>query len=311
MPATDPAERRSVIRGAIECAIGLNPTVRPRQAAPLVASVWRIVEPALAQRDRQINAVLDVLDDMDYSTEARQWAQQLRAALRIHPAATRPPIAWCGASTPDLGVGTPMGPCVLRHGHDGPVHQAASGAKWWPEQTLEVRDLTPPRRISTELADEAAADGAGLYEALMEMFGGLLPPHETAPLCWCGAQPFAGGVIHNPGCAWKNQRVPADPGPLREVAAQALGEEQPAAADAEYDALKAAYLEATTTGAHRVTVLEPDPAAEAHAVVQAVTRQQLHDAIRTLARTDRPWWDGELRRMARLEGRTSFLGGRR
>lgn len=95
---------------------------------------------------------------------------------------------------------------------------------------------------------------------------------------------------------------------------QVLIDQQPtpeAAADPEYDALKAAYLNAVATGAHRVTVLEPDPAADAHAVVQAVTRAQLHDAIRTLARMDRPWWDGELRRMARLEGRTSFLGGRR
>lgn len=25
----------------------------------------------------------------------------------------------------------PAGPCVLRHGHDGPVHQGANGAQWW------------------------------------------------------------------------------------------------------------------------------------------------------------------------------------
>jgi hypothetical protein len=154
MPTPDPAERRHIIRGAIECAIGLNPTVRPRQAAPLVVSVWRIVEPALAQRDRQIAAVRDVLDAMDNTTGARLWAQQLHAALGTRPGAARPPIAWCGASMPGYGA-EPIGPCVLRHGHDGPVHQAASGAKWWPEQTLDVVDLTPPMPISTQLLDDA------------------------------------------------------------------------------------------------------------------------------------------------------------
>lgn len=44
-------------------------------------------------------------------------------------------IASCGASTADgiNGPGTAtIGPCILRHGHDGPVHEAANGAKWWP-----------------------------------------------------------------------------------------------------------------------------------------------------------------------------------
>lgn len=59
------------------------------------------------------------------------------------------------------------------------------------------------------------------------------------------------------------------------------------------------------------TLLERDPRAAARDTVGAVTREQLHDAIRTLARMDRPWWDGELRRMARLEGHTSLLGGHR
>jgi hypothetical protein len=41
------------------------------------------------------------------------------------------PTAWCGASA-HTGFTHPVGPCVLRAGHDGPVHQAADGAKWWP-----------------------------------------------------------------------------------------------------------------------------------------------------------------------------------
>ncbi len=37
----------------------------------------------------------------------------------------------CGASMYALG-GDPVGPCILRASHDGPVHQDATGAKWWP-----------------------------------------------------------------------------------------------------------------------------------------------------------------------------------
>lgn len=36
----------------------------------------------------------------------------------------------CGASMPGAFVGTMLGPCVLRHRHDGPTHQAADGSKW-------------------------------------------------------------------------------------------------------------------------------------------------------------------------------------
>lgn len=59
------------------------------------------------------------------------------------------------------------------------------------------------------------------------------------------------------------------------------------------------------------TLLERDPRTAAHGTVGTVPRGQLHDAIRTLARMDRPWWDAELCRMARLEGCTSLLGGPR
>lgn len=51
-----------------------------------------------------------------------------------------------------------------------------------------------------------------------------------------------------------------------------------------------------------------DPAEEARAVIQGASREELHDAIRTLARLDPVWWRAELDRMARTEGRTNFLG---
>lgn len=53
-----------------------------------------------------------------------------------------------------------------------------------------------------------------------------------------------------------------------------------------------------------------DPAA-AHAVVDTVTREQLHHAIRTLAQRDPQWWHRELERMALVEGRASLLKGHR
>lgn len=38
----------------------------------------------------------------------------------------------CDASLSDTGFVSPLGPCILRHGHDGPVHKDASGSTWWP-----------------------------------------------------------------------------------------------------------------------------------------------------------------------------------
>jgi hypothetical protein len=49
-------------------------------------------------------------------------------------------------------------------------------------------------------------------------------------------------------------------------------------------------------------------ARDPRAVVQSVTRTELHDAIRTLARTDPAWWRGELNHMARMAGRKDVLG---
>jgi hypothetical protein len=148
MATPDPAERRSIIRGAIECAIRLNPTIRTRQAPPLTASVWRIVEPALAHRDRQID----------------ELHTQLAAAT-----------ATCDATAVDnidfFSRPATFGPCILRLGHDGPGHKAANGAEWWPKQTLTVTDLTPPMPISTE-----RLEGADPPVDLGSMLAGWPPP---------------------------------------------------------------------------------------------------------------------------------------
>jgi hypothetical protein len=220
MPTPDPAERRHIIRGAIECAIGLNTGTPRGQTGSLTAAVWRIIEPALTHRDDQITAIRAHIDAMAQTPELRPWADTLRAALRTRPGPL-PPAAWCGASMTGLGA-DPIGPCVLRAGHDGPVHQAANGAKWWPEQTLTVRDLTPPRLISAQLLEDAdppinlgplldtrqfaeimddldpatiappppPPDGAGLYEGIVRLYGAMFPTpparHPDACACACG-----------------------------------------------------------------------------------------------------------------------------
>ena len=140
MTPTPAADRRRVLRRAVECAIGLDSTTRNGQTGALTATVWRVVEPALAQRDQQLDAVRDVATAMEGITGARFWAEQLRTALRPQHGGTpvvQPPLAWCAASMPGVG-GEPVGPCVLRAGHDGPVHQAASGAKWWDATDMKA-----------------------------------------------------------------------------------------------------------------------------------------------------------------------------
>ncbi len=49
-------------------------------------------------------------------------------------------------------------------------------------------------------------------------------------------------------------------------------------------------------------------ARDPRAIVQSVTRAELHGAIRTLARADPAWWRGELDHMARIAGRKDVLG---
>ncbi|WP_031514826.1 hypothetical protein [Streptomyces sp. NRRL F-5123] len=94
----DPAEQRRILRRTLERALRQHTAGRPSAAPALAEAAWRIIGPALEQRDHRID--------------------ELRAA------------STCDASL-DTGFGQPMGPCVLRGHHDGPVHQDATGARWW------------------------------------------------------------------------------------------------------------------------------------------------------------------------------------
>lgn len=70
----------------------------------------------------------------------------------------------CDASASTGLTSGPIGPCILRRDHDGPVHQAADGAKWWehrPANELEVAggviSFPPGFTLTTEQADAIRA----------------------------------------------------------------------------------------------------------------------------------------------------------
>jgi hypothetical protein len=73
-----------------------------------------------------------------------------------------PPVT-CDAST--LGAfDRPLGPCVLRHGHDGPVHRGPAGETWW--LTVAVAEA-PPTAAGTPDADAEQLARWARREALL------------------------------------------------------------------------------------------------------------------------------------------------
>ena len=63
----------------------------------------------------------------------------LTALMGIVERATKTKPLACHASA-DIGVTGSLGPCVLRFRHDGPVHEDATGARWW--STVSVANST-------------------------------------------------------------------------------------------------------------------------------------------------------------------------
>ncbi len=77
-------------------------------------------------------------------------ARLTRSGYRITPDPGSTPMpaqprATCDASH-DSGFTNPLGPCILRHGHDGPLHQDANGATWLLFPT--PRPAAPPSRAA-------------------------------------------------------------------------------------------------------------------------------------------------------------------
>lgn len=65
----------------------------------------------------------------------------------------------CGASAQGA-QGNPIGPCILRQGHDGPVHQDSDGVKWTGPESLagRERDLLERAESAEARVAELAAD---------------------------------------------------------------------------------------------------------------------------------------------------------
>ncbi|HEX5568540.1 MAG TPA: hypothetical protein VFY14_16720 [Streptomyces sp.] len=82
---------------------------------------------------------------------------------------TTPTSEQCGASARiQIGPMPYIGPCVLRHGHDGPVHQDAAGAQWTDPRPATAEDsagLCPAslrdqitRALDTAICDPEASE---------------------------------------------------------------------------------------------------------------------------------------------------------
>ncbi|RCH70498.1 hypothetical protein DT019_03135 [Streptomyces sp. SDr-06] len=92
--------------------------------------------------------------------------------------AAQPPP--CGAS--DLGaMRQPLGPCILRHQHDGPVHQDANGATW--HRTGDTDPLAPFRA----LLDQATAAAVQAARAERDADDDTRPDHHTTAAVWTQA----------------------------------------------------------------------------------------------------------------------------
>jgi hypothetical protein len=100
----------------------LTAAMADRQAA-LHCRRWEFHERQIAEQHVTIEALLAELET------ARQWEQRLR---------TQQPT--CDASVEGMGS-TPLGPCVLRANHHGPVHRSANGATWWLREGVPHPEL--------------------------------------------------------------------------------------------------------------------------------------------------------------------------
>lgn len=131
--------------------------------------------------------------------EPRAVAESVEAHLvasgyAIVPVPGSPPMpnqhhTTCDASHTAGLAGGHLGPCILRHGHDGPVHQDARGATWWTDPTA-----TPPTRralILTTLLSVLCLAG-GVLTAARESWGwATLCGIAWAIATWVAADAYA------------------------------------------------------------------------------------------------------------------------
>ncbi|MCM2427365.1 hypothetical protein [Streptomyces sp. RKAG337] len=143
---------------------GADEPVGPRcdHTEPDTPCDWdRCTQPErLARGDRGGLPPTPVLD----SLRAGQWITADNGSLPLL-------VAGCDASM--LGVnGKPIGPCVLRHDHAGPVHRAADGTTWWP---------TPDDGSTTATTEQPTADDVAVAAELRSIADAVVADAATYP----------------------------------------------------------------------------------------------------------------------------------
>jgi hypothetical protein len=118
----------------------------------------------------------------------------------------------CDASIAEAGFfgNQTLGPCVLRAGHDGPMHQAANGAKWGPRLDGIVRI---PEPMTEEQVD-------AIRTAWNEHYGHAAAAGFPSP--FSVIETVVPPALRGPNCP----RPPNDPEPLRKLAEQAILDQQ-------------------------------------------------------------------------------------
>ncbi|MEU2992566.1 hypothetical protein ABZ772_19760 [Streptomyces griseoincarnatus] len=122
---------------------------------------WLITDPAQPFDTRVVAQAVD--------------ARLTRSGYRITPDPGSSPMpaqrrTTCDASH-DSGFTNPLDPCILRHGHDGPLHQDANGATWllFPAP----RPAAPPSRrtVAFTLFLTLACIAGGIISAIRGDWG--------------------------------------------------------------------------------------------------------------------------------------------
>lgn len=92
-------------------------------------------------------------------------------------------VATCDASM--LGFnGAPVGPCLLRHEHDGPVHKDASGHTWWltqPGRTIERIRAALYDEPTTAVTEQPTPDDVAVAAELRTIADAIVADAETYP----------------------------------------------------------------------------------------------------------------------------------
>lgn len=144
---------------------GAQPTptldaLRAGQRVWQTAAAFTLAEPLRADR----------ASGLDPAVIGEAWAAAAQAEI-LDGGALPLLVATCDASM--LGItGKPIGPCVLRHDHPGPVHRAADETTWWP---------TPDDGPTTAVTEQPTPDDEAVAAELRTIADAIVADAETYP----------------------------------------------------------------------------------------------------------------------------------